>query len=111
MHKYTDNYTGKCGELITSVGEKKRQMQREEKYTANNNYEVAIEFSRKPEHKHSTLRTFCRLQTGAYKTARQSSQQSVRIQSTLCEFACKQNSRGLKIDIRKIQSFVIRIMN
>ena len=60
-------------------------------HTTSNN-EVAIEFSRKREHEHGC----------AYKNARQSRQQSVRIQSALCEVACEENSRGLKIAVAKI---------
>ena len=60
-------------------------------HTTSNN-EVAIEFSRKREHEHGW----------AYKNARQSRQQSVRIQSVLCKVACEENSRGLKIVVVKI---------
>ena len=34
--------------------------------------------------------------------------ESVRIQSTLCEVACEQNSRGLKIAVVKIYHTVVR---
>ena len=50
---------------------------------------VAIEFSRRLEHELSILRTFCKLKTCVYKRARQSGQESVRIQSALCEVACE----------------------
>ena len=42
------------------------------------------------------------LSTCAYKKARQSRQQLVRIQTSLCEVACEQNSCSLKISIVKI---------
>ena len=73
-----------------------------EKYERNkhyiNNNVVAKEFSRKLNSERSTSRTFIRLKTCAYKKARQNKLQSVvRILSALCEDACEQNSRGLKI--------------
>ena len=45
----------------------------------------AIELSRTRDHEPSLLRTFSRLQTCVCKRARQSRQQSVVIQSALCE--------------------------
>ena len=48
-----------------------------------NKSEVAIEFSRKRKHKHSTSGMFDRLFTWTYKKARQSKQSVVRIQSVL----------------------------
>ena len=55
---------------------------------SNNNYKVAIEFSRKREHEHSTLRMFARLTAHvAYKKAIQDGQKAVMTQSVLCEDA------------------------
>ena len=47
-----------------------------------------IRFSGRQERELSTSRTFITLKTSVYKGARQSGQQSVRIQSDLCEVAC-----------------------
>ena len=55
-----------------------------------NNNEVAIEFWRKQEHECSTARMFVRLFVLDYKTTRLSRRQVVRIQSALCEAACKE---------------------
>ena len=63
---------------------------------------VAMEFSRRREHEPFALRTFVRLIVLDYTRARQSRRQPVRIQSTLCEVACKENSHGLKIAVVKI---------
>ena len=89
-----------------------------------NNSVVALEFSRRGEHKTSTSRTFVRLIVLDYKRARQSTRQAERIQSALCE----ENNSDLKIAVVKIDrifvcvyasrsvrrianSFVIRITN
>ena len=62
--------------------------------------QVAIEFSRRREHEPLTSRRFVILI--GLKMARQSRRQLVKIQSTLCEVACKPNSRGFKIAVVKI---------
>ena len=65
-----------------------------------NKNKVAIEFSRKQELEHSFSRTFVRLFVQNYKWIRRSRRRgAVRIQSALCEVACKENSCGLKISV------------
>ena len=67
-----------------------------DKYENAHRQAVAIEFSRSLEHELSILRTFCKLKMCVYKRARQSGQESVRIQSALCKVACDQNGCGCK---------------
>ena len=67
-----------------------------------NKNEVAIELLRKRKHECSTSRTFVRLFLLDYKRAKQSKRRVVRIQSTLCEVTCEENSRGLTIAVVKI---------
>ena len=78
-----------------------------------NTQAVVIKISRRQECEPSTLRTFGRLKVCAYKKPRQSGQQSVRIQSALCEVAFEENSCGLKVSAvgRKANSFMRGISN
>ena len=62
-------------------------MEHETVYENEHTIVFAIEFFTRQDHEPSTLRTFCKLKTCVYKRARQSGQQSVRIQSALCEVA------------------------
>ena len=65
-----------------------------------NNNVVAIEFSKNRNPERSTSRILFRLITCAYIKARESRQRAVvRIQSALCEVACEEYSRGLKIAV------------
>ena len=78
-----------------------KQMQQECTLYTNKN-EIAVEFSKSRELEHFTSTTFVILIVLEYKRARQSRLQSVRVQSALCEVACEQNSRVLKIAVVKI---------
>ena len=68
-----------------------------------------IEFWRRRELELSASRTLVRLIVFDYKRARQCRRQSVRIQSALCEVACEENSRGLKIAVGKIDRTVVSV--
>ena len=98
---YTNNYTDKYNKFVTQVNQQQQCVREEDRQAmwtkfANNNA-VAVEFSRKREHQYFISRTFVRLIVLNYKRARQDRRQSVRMQSTLCEVACEENSCGLKI--------------
>ena len=73
-----------------------------------NNNEVVIEFTNKRVHECSTSRTLDRLFVLVYKMATSSRRRVVvRIQSALCEVACEENTRALKITVVKIYRTVI----
>ena len=65
-----------------------------DKYRNAHTQDFAIELSGRRNHGPSTLRMFCRLKTCVYKSVRQRGQESVIIQSVLCEVAWKQKSCG-----------------
>ena len=71
---------------------------------------VAIVFSRRRERECSASRTFVRLIVLNYKRARQSRLKTVvRIQSALCEVACKENSNSLKVVVVKINRTIVSV--
>ena len=83
----------------------RKHMQQEAMCTQyTNKYEVTMDLIKKAKKKFTSI-TFVRLFAMRYKRARQYRRRVVKIQSTLCEVACEQNSCGFKISV------VSRIVN
>ena len=82
IQKYTLTNTSHTFQI-----KQQQQVCRTDKYKNAHTQALAIKFSRRRDHETSALRTFCRLKSCVYKRSRQSKQQSVVFQSTLCEVA------------------------
>ena len=76
-----------------------------------NNKWLPLEFSRRRDHPPYASKTFVRMNVLDFKKARQSRQQSVRIQSVLCEVAYEHNSCGMKCHCKELaNSCVIAVI-